>query len=115
MPFIEEDRLMAEVLKVEDILSKEEQQWNSLLHDLLFVSSNHHLAPSIFSFYDKYACLMVKEYHSFVYKNVDPWASGSMNGCMYLCKGKACPFMFTSTIDGMPNITNNQVLSIIFK
>lgn len=36
--------------------------------------------------------------------------SGGMNGYMHLCEGEACPAMFTSPVDGMPNITSNQVL-----
>lgn len=38
-----------------------------------------------------------------------------MNGFFCLCDGEACPPIFTSPIKGMENITNNQVLSVIYK
>ncbi|KAG0597626.1 hypothetical protein M758_12G009600 [Ceratodon purpureus] len=114
LPFIEEDRLLEEIQKVEGTLTPEEKRRNSVLADLLFISCSHTLAPSVFSFYDKYADLTGPE-RSEVKEDIDPRASGSMNGYMYLCEGEACPAMFTSPVDGMPNITNNQVLSLIFK
>ena len=147
----------------------EEKRRNSMLADLLFISCSHTLAPSVFSFYDKYA-LLTGPARSEVQEDIDPRArfelgiqippcigpwykylfidvhlclrlgviswtcictllgyftlrtllitiffwlsmcSGNMNGSMYLCEGEACPAMFTSPVDGLPNITNNQVL-----
>jgi 5'-3' exoribonuclease 2 len=57
LPFIDEERLLAEVSKVEDTLTKEEQWRNSVLADLLFISRSHPLAAFVFSFYDCYGHL----------------------------------------------------------
>eukprot|EP00252_Welwitschia_mirabilis_P019688 TRINITY_DN4627_c0_g1_i2.p1 TRINITY_DN4627_c0_g1~~TRINITY_DN4627_c0_g1_i2.p1 ORF type:complete len:763 (-),score=139.65 TRINITY_DN4627_c0_g1_i2:25-2313(-) len=53
LPFIDEDRLLDAVSKVESTLTAEEVRRNSVMSDMLFVSSSHPLAPCIFSFYDQ--------------------------------------------------------------
>ncbi|CAM6045441.1 unnamed protein product [Sphagnum compactum] len=114
LPFIEEERLLAEIAKVEWTLSAEENRRNSKLDDLLFISCSHTLAPFVFSFYDRYTHLIGKERRK-VDEEIEPIASGGMNGFLHLCDGDACPAMFTSPVDNMPNITNNQVLSVIYR
>lgn len=109
LPFIEEERLLTEIKKVEWTLTPEEKRRNCVLADLLYISCCHTLAPSVFSFYDKHSHLTGPE-RSGVKEDIDPRASGGMNGSMYLCEGEACPAMFTSPVDGMSNIINNQVL-----
>jgi 5'-3' exoribonuclease 2 len=113
LPFIEADRLLEEIKEVEPSLTEEEKRRNSELADLLFITHRHTLAPSVFSFYDKYAHVTGPE-RAKVSEVIDPMASGGMNGRMHLCEGEACPPTFTSPVDGCPNITSNQVLSLIY-
>ncbi|XP_057818492.2 5'-3' exoribonuclease 3 isoform X2 [Cryptomeria japonica] len=114
LPFIDEDRLLAEISKVEGTLTEEEKLRNMVRFDLLFVTISHRLAPSIFSFYDRYRHLMGEE-RANIKEMVDPDASGGLNGYFSLCNGDACPPIFTSPIQEMENIINNQVLSVIYK
>jgi len=114
LPFIDEERLLAEVSKVEDTLTKEEQRRNSVLADLLFISRSHPLADFVFSFYDCYGHLEGRPRME-VMKKIPPAASDGMNGLIQMCTGEACPSTFRSPVDGLPNITNNQVLTVIYK
>uniref|UniRef100_A0A0C9S9W9 5'-3' exoribonuclease n=1 Tax=Wollemia nobilis TaxID=56998 RepID=A0A0C9S9W9_9CONI len=114
LPFIDEARLLAEVSKVEVTLKPEEVRRNSILFDMLFVTVSHSLAPYIFSIYDQASNLSGKERVELKEK-IDPRSSGGMNGFLCLCEGEACPPIFTSPIEGMENITNNQVLSAVYK
>ncbi|BBN04922.1 5'-3' exoribonuclease 2 [Marchantia polymorpha subsp. ruderalis] len=114
LPFIEEDRLLAEISKVEGTLTPEERKRNSTLSEMLYVSCSHSLAPYIFSFYDRCGHL-VGQARAEAKEEIDPIASGGMNGYLYLCDGEACPAMFRSPVEGMSSITNNQVLSVIYK
>ncbi|KAH9297320.1 hypothetical protein KI387_029002 [Taxus chinensis] len=114
LPFIDEDRLLAEISKVEGTLMEEERLRNTVRFDLLFVSASHRLAPFIFSLYDRYRHLTGQK-RAKVKEIVDPDASGGLNGYFCLCDGEACPPIFTSPIKEMENIINNQVLSVIFK
>jgi 5'-3' exoribonuclease 2 len=114
LPFIDEARLLTEVNKVECTLTAEEARRNSVMYDLFFVTVSHPLAPYIFSIYDQGSHLSGQERLE-VNEEIDPKASGGMNGFLCLCDGDACPPIFTSPIKGMENITNNQVLSVIYK
>ncbi|CAM6103054.1 unnamed protein product [Calypogeia fissa] len=114
LPFIEEERLLAEISQVEGTLTAEEARRNSTLADMLFVSCSHALAPYIFSFYDRFGHLTGK-LRSEAKDEIYPLASGGMNGFLYLCDGDACPPIFPSPVEGMSNITNNQVLSVIYR
>lgn len=114
LPFIDEARLIKEVNKVECTLTAEEVRRNSVMYDLLFVTVSHPLAPYIFSIYDRGSHLSGQERLE-VDEEIDPRASGGMNGFLCLCDGDACPPIFTSPVKGMENITNNQVLSVIYK
>ncbi|XP_039022093.1 5'-3' exoribonuclease 3-like [Hibiscus syriacus] len=49
LPIIDEERLLAEVAKVEHTLMGEEAQRNSTMCDMLFVAASHHLSEQIFS------------------------------------------------------------------
>ncbi|KAK1262036.1 5'-3' exoribonuclease 3 [Acorus gramineus] len=53
LPFIDEDRLLSEIKKVEHTLTEEEVRRNSIMFDMLFVSVSHPLAMLIFSLNDK--------------------------------------------------------------
>ncbi|KAJ7532305.1 hypothetical protein O6H91_14G082200 [Diphasiastrum complanatum] len=113
LPFIDEKRLLSEICKVEGTLTEAETRRNSKLSDLLFISCSHPLAPYIFSFYDRCAHL-TGSHRAEQTEEINPIASGGMNGFFSLCNGDACPPIFTSPIDQMPTITNNQVLSVIY-
>ncbi|WVZ23313.1 hypothetical protein V8G54_001857 [Vigna mungo] len=47
LPFIDEGRLLAEVQKIENLLTPEEKQRNAIMFDLLFVNSCHPLSACI--------------------------------------------------------------------
>lgn len=114
LPFINESRLLIEVKKVEHTLTAAEVRRNSIMSEMLFFTCSHPLSPSIFSFYDSYGHLTGHQ-RAKATEKLDPRASGGMNGFMGLCDGDACPAIFTSPVEGMPNILNNQVLTMTYK
>ncbi|KAJ8561331.1 hypothetical protein K7X08_027521 [Anisodus acutangulus] len=114
LPFIEEVRLLTEVAKIEHSLTEEESRRNSVMFDMLFVSLSNPLSPCIFSLHDRCKKLTDKERFE-VKEQLDPIASGGMNGYLSLCSGDPCPRMFKSPIEGMENITQNQVICAIYR
>ncbi|KAM3199789.1 5'-3' exoribonuclease 3 isoform X1 [Capsicum annuum] len=118
LPFIEEGRLLAEVAKIEHSLTEEESRRNSVMFDMLFVSLSNPLSPCIFSLVDRYKKLTDKERFK-VKEQLDPIArstcSGGMNGYLSLCSGDPCPPIFRSPIEGMEDITQNQVICAIYR
>ncbi|KAJ0454422.1 putative transcription factor interactor and regulator CCHC(Zn) family [Helianthus annuus] len=114
LPFIEEDRLLAEVTKVEHTLTDEEARRNSRMSDMLFVALSHTLSPYIFSLNDCCKQLSAEERVK-VKEQIDPSASGAMNGYLSLCAGDPCPPVFSSPVDGMDDIMDNQVICAIYK
>ncbi|KAK4354760.1 hypothetical protein RND71_026954 [Anisodus tanguticus] len=118
LPFIEEVRLLAEVVKIEHSLTEEESRRNSVMFDMLFVSLSNPLSPCIFSLHDRCKQLTDKE-RSEVKERLDPITrstrSGGMNGYLSLCSGDPCPPMFRSPIEGMENIAQNQVICAIYR
>ncbi|ERM98979.1 hypothetical protein AMTR_s00491p00000370, partial [Amborella trichopoda] len=109
LPFIDEGRLLAEISKVEHTLTDEEVRRNSVMYDMLYVTVSHPLSPYIFSLYDRFSHLSGKE-RTEVREEIDPGASGGMNGFLCLCNGDACPPIFPSPVKGLEDISNNQVL-----
>ncbi|KAI3700133.1 hypothetical protein L2E82_44751 [Cichorium intybus] len=114
LPFIDESRLLAEVSKVEHTLTEEEARRNSTMCDMLFVALSHTLSPYIFSLNDRCKQLSAKERVE-VREQIDPIASGGMNGYLSLCAGDPCPPIFSSPVDGMDDILDNQVICAIFR
>lgn len=114
LPFIDETRLLQEIRKVEGTLTVEEVRRNSIVEEMLFVTCSHPLAPFIFSFYDSSGHLK-GQHRAKAMEKLNPVASGGMNGFIGLCNGDACPPIFTSPVEGMPNISNNQVLSVTYR
>ncbi|XP_073294880.1 5'-3' exoribonuclease 3 [Primulina huaijiensis] len=113
LPFIDESRLLAEVAKVEHTLTEEETRRNSVMSNMLFISSSHTLSPYIFSLDDR--CKQLKNEESVTIKErIDPGASGGMNGYISLCFGDPCPPVFRSPVGGMEDVTNNQVICAIY-
>ncbi|KAI3464857.1 hypothetical protein Pfo_021520 [Paulownia fortunei] len=114
LPFIDENRLLAEVAKIEHTLTEEEARRNSVMSDMLFVSLSHTLSPYIFSLDDRCKQLTDRERVQ-VKERLDPEASGGMNGYISLCAGDPCPPVFRSPILGMEDIMNNQVICAIYR
>ncbi|CAA0841185.1 5-3 exoribonuclease 3 [Striga hermonthica] len=114
LPFIDEERLLAEVAKIEHTLTEDEARRNSVMFDMLFVSVSHTLSPYIFSLDDR-CKQMTDQERVQVKEQIDPVASGGMNGYISLCSGDPCPPVFRSPISGMEDIVNNQVLCAIYK
>ncbi|KAI3989070.1 hypothetical protein MKX01_033106 [Papaver californicum] len=97
LPFIDQDRLLAEIEKVEHTLTEEEVRRNSVMVDMIFVTLSHPLSPYIFSLTDR-----CKQF-------------GGMNGYLSLCRGDPCPTIFRAPIAGMEDIINNQVICAIYR
>ncbi|XP_011091940.1 5'-3' exoribonuclease 4 [Sesamum indicum] len=107
LPFIDEKKLLAETKKLEDTLTEEEQFRNSVMFDLLYVHPRHPLAAQITLYYR--LCDMEK-----LPWTIDSVASGGMNGFMWLTKRNGLKQVFTSPVNGLEDITNNQVLNITY-
>ncbi|KAL1820777.1 hypothetical protein DCAR_0417124 [Daucus carota subsp. sativus] len=114
LPFIDEARLLAEVAKVEDTLTAEEVRRNSRMYDMLFVALSHPLSPYIYSLDDRCKQLDEKE-RTQIKEQLDPGASGAMNGYISLCCGDPCPPIFRSPVEGMEDIMDNQVICAIYR
>ncbi|XP_074279185.1 5'-3' exoribonuclease 3-like isoform X2 [Silene latifolia] len=114
LPFIDEDRLLKEIAKVEHTLTEEEKKRNTTMFDMLFVAVSHPLSPYIFSLDDRYKQMSDSE-RATVKEKIDPKASGGMNGYICLCAGDPCPPIFRSPVDGMEDIVDNQVICAIYK
>ncbi|KAL6843380.1 hypothetical protein ACP4OV_027093 [Aristida adscensionis] len=114
LPFIDEERLLAEIKKVEHTLTPEEARRNSIMYSILFVNGSHSLSPYIYSLHSKFGHLPDKERNEITEK-LDPSASGGMNGYIALCGGDPCPPVFRSPVDGLQDIMDNQVICSIYK
>uniref|UniRef100_A0A5B7BCI5 5'-3' exoribonuclease n=1 Tax=Davidia involucrata TaxID=16924 RepID=A0A5B7BCI5_DAVIN len=114
LPFIDEARLLAEVEKIEHTLTEEEARRNSVMFDMLFVALSHPLSPYIFSLDDRCKQLTDKE-RSEIKEQLDPRASGGMNGYISLCAGDPCPPIFRSPVEGKEDIMDNQVICAIYR
>lgn len=114
LPFIEEDRLLAEIKNVQHTLTEEEIRRNSMMFEMLFVNVSHPLSPYIFSLSNQHGQLSGKE-KAEVKEKIDPVASDGMNGYLSLCNGDPCPPVFRSPIKGSEDIMDNQVICAIYK
>ncbi|KAL6658910.1 hypothetical protein ACP70R_002950 [Stipagrostis hirtigluma subsp. patula] len=114
LPFIDEERLLAEIKKVEHTLTPEEARRNSIMCNMLFVNGSHPISPSIYSLNSKFGDLPDEERNE-IKENLDPSASGGMNGYIALCGGDPCPPIFRSPVDGLEDIMDNQVICSIYK
>ncbi|XP_022946424.1 5'-3' exoribonuclease 3-like isoform X1 [Cucurbita moschata] len=115
LPFIDETRLLAEVEKVEHTLTQEEVRRNSVMFDMLFVTSSHPLSVSIYSLNDRRKLTGRKRNR--VKEKINPELSCSegMNGYLFPCSGELCPQIFRSPVEGMEDIMNNQVICAIYR
>ncbi|XP_028784662.1 5'-3' exoribonuclease 3 isoform X2 [Neltuma alba] len=114
LPFIDEARLLAEVGKIEHLLSAEETRRNSVMFELLFVNSCHPLSACINTLDNKCRNMSDKERIE-VKEPINPKESGGMNGYISLCVGEPCPPIFRSPVAGMEDILDNQVICAIYR
>ncbi|GAA0170292.1 exoribonuclease [Lithospermum erythrorhizon] len=113
LPFIDAERLLSEVSKLEHTLTEEEARRNSIMCDMLFISQSHPLSPYIFSLDDRCKQLPGKDRVK-MREKIDPGASGGMNGYICLCDGDPCPPIFRSPVQTLEDVMDNQVVCAIY-
>ncbi|XVE56144.1 hypothetical protein DITRI_Ditri03aG0214200 [Diplodiscus trichospermus] len=113
LPFIDEERLLAEVAKIEHTLTEEEARRNSTMCDMLFVAASHRLSEQIFSL-DSRKRLKVRQRIE-VKEEVKPDLSDGMNGFISPCAGDTHPPIFRSPIKDMGDILANEVICCIYR
>ncbi|XVE69753.1 hypothetical protein DITRI_Ditri10aG0016500 [Diplodiscus trichospermus] len=118
LPFIDEERLLAEVDKIEHTLTEEEARRNSIMYDLLFVAASHRLSEQIFSLDNR--CKQLTEMQRIeVKEEVKPdlrsACSDGMNGYISPCAGDTHPPIFRSPIKDMEDILANEVICCIYR
>ncbi|XP_047326533.1 5'-3' exoribonuclease 3-like [Impatiens glandulifera] len=113
LPFIDEERLLTEVAKVEHTLSEEEVRRNSIMCNMLFVALSNPLSACILSLDARCKQLSDKKRVE-IKEKLDPKTSGGMNGYISLCNGEPCPRIFRSPVKGLMDIADNQVICAIY-
>lgn len=113
LPFIDETRLLAEVRKIENLLTADEKRRNAIMYDLLFVNSCHPLSACISTLDNKVRNMSSSE-RAEVKETINPMESGGMNGYISLCGGEPCPPIFRSPVEGMEDIMDNHVVCAIY-
>ncbi|KAK9936521.1 hypothetical protein M0R45_013358 [Rubus argutus] len=93
LPFIDQVRLLSEVEKIEHTLTEEETCRNSMMFEMLFVSSSHPLSVCIYLLDDRCRQLTDKDRVE-VKEQIDPKYSQGMNGYLSSCAGESCPPVF---------------------
>ncbi|PRQ27182.1 putative transcription factor interactor and regulator CCHC(Zn) family [Rosa chinensis] len=118
LPFIDEVRLLSEVEKLEHTLTEEESRRNSVMFEMLFVTSSHPLSVCIYSLDNRCKQLTDKERVEFK-EQIDPkyrdTCSEGMNGYLSPCAGEPCPPVFRSPVESMEDIMDNQVICAIYR
>ncbi|KAG4383049.1 hypothetical protein GLYMA_14G218000v4 [Glycine max] len=118
LPFIDEVRLLAEVQKIENLLTPDEKRRNAIMFDLIFVNSCHPLSACI-STLDNKCKNMPNSERAVVKEKINPkerdTCSGGMNGYISLCGGEPCPPIFRSPIASMEDIMDNHVICAIYR
>ncbi|XP_007017772.2 PREDICTED: 5'-3' exoribonuclease 3 isoform X1 [Theobroma cacao] len=118
LPFIDEERLLAEVAKIEHTLTEEEARRNSIMCDMLFVAASHRLSEQIFSL-DNHCRHLTEKERIEVKEEVKPdlrsACSDGMNGYISPCAGDTHPPIFRSPIKDMEDILANEVICCIYR
>ncbi|XVF63713.1 hypothetical protein PTKIN_Ptkin09bG0108300 [Pterospermum kingtungense] len=113
LPFIDEERLLSEVAKIEHTLTEEEARRNSVMRDMLFVAASHCLSEQIFSLDNR--CKQLTERQRIeVKEEIKPDLSDGMNGYISPCAGDTNPPIFRSPIKDMEDILANEVICCIY-
>ncbi|GAV90424.1 zf-CCHC domain-containing protein/XRN_N domain-containing protein [Cephalotus follicularis] len=105
LPFIDEEKLLAETRKLEGALMMEEQYRNSVMDDLLYIHPFHPLANTIISYY---------HFRPNEPWPIDPNKSGGMNGYIGLTVRNVWRSRIPSPVSGLQGIDCNQVCNITF-
>ncbi|XP_045794567.1 5'-3' exoribonuclease 3-like [Trifolium pratense] len=113
LPFIDEVRLLAEVQKIENLLTPEEKRRNTIMFNMLFVNSCHPLSGCI-SNLDNKCRNMSNCKRADVKERINPIESGGMNGYISSCNGEPCSRIFRSPVAGMEDIMDNHVICAIY-
>ncbi|KAL6638032.1 hypothetical protein ACP70R_025604 [Stipagrostis hirtigluma subsp. patula] len=111
LPFIDENRLLAETRKLEDTLTEEEKFRNRTMFDILYVRETHPLAPQIAFLYQMYSQSSRTDPYVFP---IDPAASGGMNGFLCLSERNWYSITVMSPVKGFNGITHNRVLNVTY-
>ncbi|RAL50500.1 hypothetical protein DM860_016967 [Cuscuta australis] len=111
LPFIDENKLLAETKRLEDTLTPEEQLRNSVMFDLLYIHPLHPLAPYILTYYRHNVSVPRKEQIPWP---IDASTSGGMNGFIWLSERNGLKNVVPPPIPELDAITNNQILNITF-
>lgn len=107
LPFIDENKLLAETKKLEDTLTEEEQFRNSVMCDLLYVHPLHPLAAQITLYYHLSGMEKLPW-------RIDTNVSDGMNGFIWLTKRNGLKQVVPSPINELEDIMDNQVLNITY-
>ncbi|XP_042380052.1 5'-3' exoribonuclease 3-like [Zingiber officinale] len=110
--FIDENRLLSEIRKVEHTFTTKRSTGNSIMSDMLFVKVSYPLSPYIFSLISRFSNLPDKE-KAEAKEKFDPMTSGGMNGYLCLCGGEPCSLI--SNLQLKKDIMDNQVICSIYK
>ncbi|CAJ2652933.1 unnamed protein product [Trifolium pratense] len=113
LPFIDEARLLAEVQKIENLLTPEEKRRNTIMFNMIFVNSCHPLSVCISTLDNKCRNMSNCE-RADVKEKINPIESGGMNGYISSCDGEPCPPIFRSPVAGMEDIIDNHVICAIY-
>ncbi|XP_038991449.1 5'-3' exoribonuclease 3-like isoform X2 [Hibiscus syriacus] len=113
LPFIDEERLLAEVAKIEHTLTEEEVRRNSTMCDMLFVAASHRLSEQIL--YLDSRCKQLTVGQQAPVDKVKPDLSDGMNGYIFPCAGDSHPPIFRSPIKDMEDILANEVMCCMYR
>ncbi|XP_021972624.1 5'-3' exoribonuclease 4 isoform X1 [Helianthus annuus] len=108
LPFIDESRLLSEIMKVEHTLTDEEKQRNRFGRDMLFVHSSHPLAEMIKD-------LPSSDTSSEVQIHIRPDLSDGMNGDLCISDKPVLPTDIPSPFVDKPAVKMNCVKSVDYK
>lgn len=111
LPFIDEQKLLAETKRLEQTLTVEERVRNSVLFDLLYVHSSHPMTSQIMSYSHLYHQSPPGQRYAWP---LDANASDGMNGYIWLCERNGWRSVVPSPVNGLPNIVNDQVLNVTY-